>query len=235
MATIMDPLPFQIDRMAVRQSLRVKEGSRNADAVERLINEAEQIARPRGLFKLCFIESRTENSISADGITLTSRILRVNLGDLQRFFAYVVTSGVECEQWAESNDDMLLRFYADVVNQAVLHSATGHFMARLSEVYALPQISTMNPGSLPEWPLSQQRPLFALLGDVEGAIGVQLQPSFLMTPTKTVSGIVFPAEETFASCQLCPRHECPNRRAPHDRLLFERKYQSASTAAASES
>jgi hypothetical protein len=46
---------------------------------------------------------------------------------------------------------------------------------------------------------------------------------------QVVSGILFPTEETFASCQLCPREDCPNRRAPYDAELFERKYK-ASTA-----
>ena len=61
----------------------------------------------------------------------------------------------------------------------------------------------MNPGSLADWPLREQRPLFGLLGNVRAAIGVTLTPSLLMTPTKSVSGILFPSEETFASCQLC--------------------------------
>ena len=83
----------------------------------------------------------------------------------------------------------------------------------------------MNPGSLADWPLREQRTLFALLGDVHGAIGVELTPSLLMTPTKSVSGILFPTAETFASCQLCPREECPNRRAVYDPLLFAQRYQ----------
>ncbi len=45
-----------------------------------------------------------------------------------------------------------------------------------------------------------------------------------MVPTKSVSGILFPAEESFASCQLCPRENCPNRRAPYDPELFDRKF-----------
>jgi predicted transcriptional regulator len=63
-----------------------------------------------------------------------------------------------------------------------------------------------------------------MLGDTQAAIGVELLSSLLMQPTKTVSGIVFPTEETFASCQLCPRQGCPNRRAPYDPDLFEAKY-----------
>ena len=84
--------------------------------------------------------------------------------------------------------------------------------------------AVMNPGSLTDWPLREQRPLFALLGDVRSAIGVELTDTLLMVPRKSVSGIVFVAEETFASCQLCPRYDCPNRRAPYEAGLFERKY-----------
>ncbi len=58
----------------------------------------------------------------------------------------------------------------------------------------------------------------------DAAIGVELTPSFLMVPNKSVSGLRFPTEENWASCMLCPRPDCPNRRAPHDPELFERKY-----------
>lgn len=230
--TIIDPLPFKIDRAFVARSLRIREGSRNAAEIDRLIAEAEQIARPKAVYRLCFISSRTDESVSAEGVTLTSRILRVNLGDLQRFFVYVVTSGRECESWAERSDDMLTRFYADFVNQAVLYSATAGFVAHIQEAHGLPQTSRMNPGSLPEWPISQQKPLFALLGDETQQIGVELMSSYLMHPTKSGSGILFPTEETFASCQLCPRLDCPNRRTPYDPGLLERKYQLATAAGA---
>jgi hypothetical protein len=82
----------------------------------------------------------------------------------------------------------------------------------------------MNPGSLQDWPLREQRPLFALIGAVDTRIGVRLTDSCLMTPRKSTSGIQFPTEESFASCQLCGREVCPNRRAPYDATLFERKY-----------
>jgi hypothetical protein len=83
----------------------------------------------------------------------------------------------------------------------------------------------MNPGSLENWPISEQKPLFSLFGDVEKLIGVRLSDSFLMFPIKSVSGIYFPTESSFASCQLCPREKCPNRRAKYDPELKE-KYMS---------
>jgi hypothetical protein len=51
-----------------------------------------------------------------------------------------------------------------------------------------------------------------------------LTESLLMVPVKSVSGIVFANEEEFASCQLCPREDCPGRKAPYDPGLYERKY-----------
>jgi hypothetical protein len=55
-------------------------------------------------------------------------------------------------------------------------------------------------------------------------VGVRLTDSCLMMPTKSVSGIRFPTETSFESCQLCPRDDCPGRRAPYDSGLYDRRY-----------
>jgi hypothetical protein len=86
----------------------------------------------------------------------------------------------------------------------------------------------MAPGSLTDWPLREQRPLFALLGDTEALVGVRLTDSCLMLPNKSVSGIRFPTEKHFESCQLCPRPDCPGRRAPYDADLYDRRYRQSS-------
>lgn len=43
-----------------------------------------------------------------------------------------------------------------------------------------------------DWPLTQQQPLFTLLGDPEASIGVQLTDSLLMIPNKSLSGSGLP-------------------------------------------
>jgi hypothetical protein len=65
------------------------------------------------------------------------------------------------------------------------------------------------------WPIEQQRSLFALFGDVEALIGVALTESYLMLPTKSVSGVYFETDQSFISCQLCTREACPGRRAKY--------------------
>ena len=74
----------------------------------------------------------------------------------------------------------------------------------------------------PEWlALSRGCPLVPV--QVE-RLGVRLTDSLLMIPSKSVSGIRFPTEQTFASCQLCPRAGCPSRQAPYDATLYDKKY-----------
>ena len=81
----------------------------------------------------------------------------------------------------------------------------------------------MRPGSgdASLWPIEQQKALFALLGNVEQAIGVRLTDSCLMVPNKTTSGILFPAEVDFRSCEVCHRETCPSRHAPFNQQLWE--------------
>ena len=42
-----------------------------------------------------------------------------------------------------------------------------------------------------------------------------LTDSYLMLPTKSVSGVYFETEKSFNSCQLCTREMCPSRRAAY--------------------
>ena len=221
-ATVINPLPFSLDVPALFERLRVR--TQHKEEIGKLVAEAEAVARPKALYKMAFIEAKGDESITADGVTFNSRVLRVNLDSLHRFFAFVGTAGHELEAWVDSKQDMLAHFYADAINEAVLKAAMTTFVAQLTERFQLGTTAAMNPGSLTDWPLREQRSLFKLLGDVRSAIGVELTDSLLMVPRKSVSGILFVAEETFASCQLCPRQDCPNRRAPYDARLFERKY-----------
>ncbi len=225
---VLDPLEYRIDRSSLPAGRRLKEGSGHAEKVEGLIREAEAVAHPRAIYRMAFIESRGDRHVVAEGLRFESRVLKVNLDNLHRFFAFVVTAGRELDSWANAKTDLLERFSADAINQAVVISARSSLDRHLQERYGLVKTARMSPGSLPDWPLEEQRVLFELLGDTRKTIGVELTESLLMVPIKSVSGIVFANEEGFASCQLCPREDCPGRKAPYDPGLYERKYRDPS-------
>ena len=82
----------------------------------------------------------------------------------------------------------------------------------------------MSPGSgdVQIWSIEDQRPLFAILGDVKSAIGVTLTESLLMQPNKSLSGIRYPSEIDFRTCKLCHKENCPTRQMPLDEKLIKK-------------
>ena len=191
-AIILDQIPFQVDLEGLKKTLHIRPDHKMGDTLEQLVGEAQALAKPKVIYKVAFIDSKTDDEVVVDGVTFTSRVLRVNLDVVQRIFPYVVTCGMEMEEWARSIDDMLQNYWADAIKEVALRQARSFLLDHLCETYRLGQTSAMSPGSLKDWPIQQQRPLFQLLGDVEAAIGVQLTSSLLMIPNKTVSGIRFP-------------------------------------------
>jgi hypothetical protein len=220
---VLDAIPFTVDRARVRQTLGLPADG-PGDGIDELAAAAEKVARPRAAFKIAFIDGRDADQTVIDGISFASRVLRINLDPVHRVFPHVVTCGREIEAWSASFSDPLERFAVDAIMEHALEAALEFLRTHLAEAHGSPSVSHMNPGSLPDWPLPQQAPLFRLLGDVEALIGVHLKESFLMVPTKSVSGIFFPTETRFESCQLCPREDCPGRRAPYDAALFQARY-----------
>ena len=231
---ILDEIPFQPSLEHAAQALRIRlgsarpgsarSGSSQIEQVSELLDQAREIARPKAIFRPVLVEERTEDRITLDGISFKSRVLQVNTRDVHRMFAFVATCGQELEEWKGSFDDLLQSYYADQINALALQAAREALHEHLRERYRLKESSTMNPGSLEDWPISEQIPLFKLLGDVPGAIGVELLPSMLMSPGQSVSGLRYASQGDFTSCQLCPIENCPHRKAPFQPGLYQEKY-----------
>ncbi|MHB0857086.1 MAG: vitamin B12 dependent-methionine synthase activation domain-containing protein [Anaerolineae bacterium] len=226
---ILDSVPFQILMEPLMKRLHIREGSGQVEELQALVREAEQIGRPKAVCGMAFIDERGDDYVVMDGVRFSSRILAVNLAETHRVFPYVATCGAELEAWADTMDDMLLSFWSEAIRETALGAASRALHAYLDETYHPGKSAQMNPGSLPDWPLREQRPLFSLLGDPETSIGVHLTGSLLMIPTKSVSGVRFATEESFASCMLCPREECPNRRSNYDPDMYNDRYRQAPT------
>jgi cobalamin-dependent methionine synthase I len=151
-------------------------------------------------------------------------VLRKNLEGAEQAFPFVVTGGVELEEWADTQAEAVRRGWARAVTGLALGFAIKSLEDYLARHYPIGRLGRMKPGSIPDWPLAEQRPLFALLGDVQGSVGVELRPDFFMRPVMTTSGVYFPDPEGFECCLLCPRADCPGRVMPYDEGLFARKF-----------
>jgi hypothetical protein len=213
---ILGPFKVELNVDAVQQKIHAPV---RAD-VERMASQALSLAEPRAAFAPVYIDEKGVDEVVIAGTRFRSRVLRKNLDDVGRVFPVVMTVGPRLEEAADRSD-MLERYYLDAIANLILAEARLQLIRHLCDRFAIEKLSWMSPGSLQEWPIEEQRPLFSLLPGVEDRLGVHLTESCLMLPRKSVSGIYFPSETTFFSCRLCPRERCENRKARYDEALVK--------------
>jgi len=209
------PLDHDIDKWLRDLEVGDKVRTREQSMLRRVIEQATDLIDPRAVFVVAYVEGRTEATVTLGATIFESTVLRKNLAQVERVFPYIITVGRELEKKAGSMDDLLEQYYLEAMADLALRKTRKYLESYLQKTYRLGQISTMSPGSLSNWPIEQQRKLFCLLGDTEKNVGVHLTENFLMIPRKSISGIYFPTQVKFHSCQLCPRKQCIGRKTPY--------------------
>jgi hypothetical protein len=214
---VFSAIPFAPSQDDVIRTMKIRKVSPSLSRlIDDLVVRARDIARPKALCRVVYIDEKTDHSITIEGHVFTSRVLRRNLEGIERVFPFVATCGTEIESLLEDRTDIMASYCLDSIMMLAVQTARRHLESFIKQTFSVGQISRMAPGSLQDWPLEEQRPLFTLLGNVRERIGVNLSERYLMTPIKSVSGIFFPTEVRFESCQLCSRENCPGRRALFD-------------------
>ena len=219
---IMDKIPVTLDPAVVAKRLRHNPARAGAINLNELLALAGSLIHPRAVYEVSYTGAKTEETVEVAGVTFRSRILRRNLDQAQKVFPFIMTAGPALETAASSAGDLLKQYYLEEMANIALENGAAWLAERLKTRFGFPELASMDPGSLEDWPITEQPKLFSIFGDTERLIGVHLTDSMLMIPRKSISGIFFPSEEGFSSCQLCERAACPARRTPYDPAIAAR-------------
>ena len=215
---IIDGITIQLDSRDIARRLRMDKKKGGEAIISELIELASSIITPRALYGVAYISGKNNGTVDIGDTTFTSHVLSTNLASIGRLFPYIVTIGKELEDKGSSLK-LLNQYLLDEIGNISLRLARKYLEEYLKREYKITELSSMSPGRLVDWPITEQKQLFSLFGDTEGLIGVTLNASMLMIPRKSVSGVYFPTEVYFESCQLCPRERCEGRKAPYDDKL----------------
>ncbi len=220
---ILDNLPYDLTVQDVMNEMKMRNiPPKIKTLIEEVFNTLTEIARPKAVYDVSYIDKIENDRIIINGVEFKSKLLAINLKNINRVFPHVVTVGREADSVEVDKSDFMRDYIVDVVKEMILRRAKEYFESYILDKYGIEKVSYMSPGSLSDWPIEQQKPLFQLLGDVTGAIGVELMPSYIMKPVKSVSGIYFPTKVDFKSCMLCPRKNCPSRKAEFNPEMYEK-------------
>jgi len=218
---IIDRIPFALKLETVLKQLGLDGGGDTEDEIREIKDELDKIARPKAMYCVADIEDKKGDGIAVGGYYFGSRVLADNTGKVARVFPYVATCGAEASRYVASLEP-LTQYFAGFLKIQLLNSATAALFNQIHTKYDIKKSAKMNPGSIRDWPLTEQRSLFALLGDPAGAVGVTLSESCLMWPAKSVSGFLFETDSDYENCMLCTMEDCPNRRIEYDPHLAEK-------------
>ena len=226
----LDRIPVTANLEQVLKRVRVTE-SDDIDIVTSLFAQACDIANPKALYRESYVDGIDGARVTIDGCEFESDVVAMNLREIHRVFAYVCTCGTEVDDWSHdaAGGDFVVSMWLDMIKEMFVGNAIAYLRDHIKKLYGIRQLSAINPGSgdAENWPIQQQATLFQLIGDVQPEIGVTLTDTFLMTPVKSTSGLLFPSAREFQNCALCHREHCVNRGAAFDPELFEKAFQRA--------
>jgi hypothetical protein len=212
---LLEKIPFFLDEPAFLTQMRIKPGSAWEASCQELIGQALIVARPRAVYLPKCIDCLDETGMTVDGVRLQSKLFKPHLKTGERIYFFFATCGAEINDWSSHySGDLLQNYWADCLAEQALQVATAALEKALQPLIEDEYLVAMNPGSLANWPLKEQQPIFTLMGGAAVACGVSLNEHCVMSPQKSVSGFYFSSASEYYNCELCPRVRCPHRRAP---------------------
>ena len=156
---IINQIPVQLPLGEIRRQLHLEKDER-WEELQTLIEAAKPLITPKAAYKVSYINQKLEQAVDIDGVLFTSRVLRRNLEDVERVFPYVVTIGDKLKEKGSESKDLIKEYYFDVIGNIALSAARKFLEKQLQSRYGLDGMSFMSPGSLTDWPIEEQKPLF---------------------------------------------------------------------------
>lgn len=177
--------------------------------------------RPRFCFVITggTIDDKAQ-TLTAGGVSFNvGRIITRQLLRSELYAFFVATGGAEFErfrQWTTAGGDMLRAFITDALGSVIAEKTADRMeeaLQRLIAPHGMRHTNRFSPGYC-GWHVAEQPSLFSMFPVAEPC-GVILTPSCLMTPIKSVSGVIGIGKEVERldyTCGLCYYKDCYKRR-----------------------
>jgi len=217
---VFDKIPMRFPRAHFYRTLRLNDHPDLMQEFDSLLDEAVALAQPKAVYRPILIQSKGPGYIMVEGNKLSSAILSSLLVTSNQLYLAASTCGIELEDWAAQIIDPLKQYWVHKILGFALDGAMRYLRQTVKSQYQTSHLSVIEPGANSNWPIEGQKLLFQLLGDLPDQIGLSLLPSYIMKPTKSVSGIMFQTSQPINRCRLCDSSTCTDRTRPFDPVLF---------------
>lgn len=218
-------VPFEalaLDRREIYRTMGSAEYAPDAEMtarVEKTIAEIARTCRPRFGYAIYPVQRVSARRIvAADRAFATGSVIARCLEGSEQAAVFVATSGVEFDRWLhglQREGDIVRQFVADAVGSEIAEATARAAAACVEEIARRQHLAVSNsysPGYC-GWPVSDQQTLFSLLPP--HPCGVRLNDSSLMSPIKSVSGMIGLGRRIRKmpyGCAVCGKKDCYKNR-----------------------
>ena len=180
------------------------------------------LLNPKAVFFPGKVSAVNNGTSTISDVSFYSPILARFLTKGETVFPFIATCGTELENVDLTDMDYMAPFWIDYLKESALQVVVDLLKDKVSTDNNIQHLSSMSPGSADAnvWDIREQQQLFSFFGDTKKLLGVTLTPSYLMVPNKTVSGILFPTNETISDCRFCTRAKCDHRKEACEHALL---------------
>ena len=187
------------------------------EVLNNLMLESQDQLQLRGGFKLINDEVRVKNTskvIIKNTEFITENIITTQLQNIEGVALFACTLGKRYDDWCRSFDaqnDIFYRYFADVIGSEIVEAAVDWLEKEINfeaEKEGLKCTNRYSPGYC-DWNVSDQHNLFSFFP--ENFCGIEVTESALMTPIKSVSGIIGlgkNVKKKAYTCKICTMENC---------------------------
>lgn len=221
--TLLDKSRVNLDPGDIEILLGMPEDSRDLytrELIERLIEQSLDVFEPKGGYiSIPAIENENKGNFRIDKeIFKTGKIISSRLQGAEEYNFFLGTAGPGPEMLSKSllnKGDLLEGFIADLIASSLAEwvSRQIHDMIIDEATKAGRGFSNRYSPGYCGWSVSEQQKLFRLFPD--HYCGIELSESSLMSPIKSVSGVVATGSSVVFSdyvCEECNLNNCPYRK-----------------------
>ena len=161
----------------------------------------------------------SQNFSCADQTFACGALIGRHLRDAREIAVFVATLGAEFDRWSEDffqQSDPFQGYLSNIIGSILAENVVDWLESSLQvdlDFDELQRSNRLSPGYC-QWDVAEQQKLFALLPP--RFCGITLNESSLMTPIKSVSGVIgigSGLERREYGCSLCDRQDCIMRKS----------------------
>ncbi len=185
------------------------------ESVDRMSEEAFRVCKPAFGYLTLPLEKSSGRSVNIGDVEImTGPVITPLLSDAEFIAVFVATAGREFDEWlggVKSRGTILDQFIADAIGSELAEATARAMAERLSAEMAASGMSIGNsysPGYC-GWHVGEQQNLFRLLPPEP--CGISLSASSLMSPIKSVSGVIAVGRDVRKmayGCEICEKNDC---------------------------